>query len=204
MQLNNVTKSVALIALGLFSLQMNAETIEVQIYKKQFIPAQISINKGDTVRWINKEKRQYHNVWFEASGEEEPQYFFPDETYEKTFSDSGVFDYRCGPHPKMIGRVSVTDANKALSKQRIDELEYLAKQDCGSCHGMLFKGGLGPSLLPEDLSDFSHDAISAVILHGRPGTAMPPWKGILSKQDAMWISQSLKSGQMLNRLSENK
>jgi plastocyanin len=204
MQLTKFKTSLSVLLIGLISMHINAETIEVQVYKKKFIPAEISINEGDTVRWVNKEKRQYHNVWFEASGEEEPQYFFPGETYEKTFNKAGEFDYRCGPHPKMIGRVSVNNAQRALTQKRIGELSYLAKQDCGSCHGMLFKGGLGPALLPKNLSDFSHDAIAAVILHGRPGTAMPPWKGILSKQDALWIAQSLKSGQMLNRISENK
>lgn len=204
MQLIKLNTGLAVLLIGLFSMQISAEIIEVQIYKKKFIPAEISINEGDTVRWVNKEKRQYHNVWFETLEKEEPQYFFPGESYEKTFNKAGEFDYRCGPHPKMVARVIVSNAQQALSPQRIAELSYLAKQDCGSCHGMLFKGGLGPALLPNNLSDFSLDAITAVILHGRPGTAMPPWKGILSKQDAMWIAQSLKSGQMLNRISENK
>ena len=33
------------------------------------------------------------------------------------------------------------------------ELRYLLKQDCGSCHGMTMKGGLGPALLPQTLKD---------------------------------------------------
>jgi len=82
-----------------------ADTVEVEIYKFQFTPAEITINAGDTVVWVNKEKRQYHNVWFEQLGEEEPDYLFPGDTYEKTFAESGSFPYRCGPHPEMTATV---------------------------------------------------------------------------------------------------
>ena len=75
----------------------------------KFIPQEITIKRGQTINWENREKRQYHSVWFEASGEEEPDYFFPDENYEKEFKQTGSFPYRCGPHPKMTGTVHVTD-----------------------------------------------------------------------------------------------
>ncbi|KZY86020.1 hypothetical protein A3741_27080 [Oleiphilus sp. HI0069] len=78
------------------------------------------------------------------------------------------------------------------------ELDYLVKQDCGSCHGMLFKGGLGPALLPENIKAYSVEDLMAVILHGRPGTPMPPWKAILSEADANWIAKALKSGEMID------
>jgi len=184
-----------------------AEVVEVSIQKMRFVPAQITINQGDTIRWVNKEKRQYHSVWFEALGEEEGDYFFPEEFIERQFNESGEFPYRCGPHPEMLGTINVnpivsdTSQNKAqlklqeeISQKRKDELTYIVKQDCGSCHGMLLKGGLGPSILPEKLTNYQVEDLSAVILHGRPGTPMPPWKGILSPQDAKWISTQLKSG----------
>ena len=79
----------------------------VKIEKFKFIPQMISIKAGDRVRWENHEKRQYHSVWFEQLGEPEPDYFFPEESYERRFDESGTFPYRCGPHPKMIGTVQV-------------------------------------------------------------------------------------------------
>jgi plastocyanin len=79
----------------------------VEIYKKKFIPAQITINVGDTIIWKNIEKRQYHNVWFKQFFKEEPDYFFPDENYQYTFDNAGNFPYECGPHPKMTGVVNV-------------------------------------------------------------------------------------------------
>jgi len=178
---------------------LQAEVVEVSIQKMRFIPAQITINQGDTIRWVNKEKRQYHSVWFEALGEEEGDYFFPEEFVERQFNELGEFSYRCGPHPEMLGTINVNSgtANKTqpkITQKRKNELTYIVKQDCGSCHGMLLKGGLGPAILPEKLTNYQVEDLSAVILHGRPGTPMPPWKGILSPQDAKWISTQLKSG----------
>jgi len=82
---------------------------QVTIKDFKFIPQEITIKRGQTLNWLNQEKRQYHSVWFEALGEEEPDYIFPDESYEREFKQTGSFPYRCGPHPKMTGTVHVTD-----------------------------------------------------------------------------------------------
>jgi len=81
----------------------------VVIKKFKFIPQEITIKRGQTLRWENQEKRQYHSVWFEALGEEESDYFFPDESFEREFKKTGSFPYRCGPHPKMTGIVHVIE-----------------------------------------------------------------------------------------------
>lgn len=94
--------------LGLFlTSQVFAKEVIVEIYKKEFIPNTITINIGDTVIWKNIEKRQYHNVWFKQLDKVEPQYIFPEESYQKTFTSAGTFNYECGPHPKMTGIVNV-------------------------------------------------------------------------------------------------
>lgn len=79
----------------------------VEIVKKQYIPAEITIVEGDTVIWKNIEKRQYHNVWFKQFDKEDPDYFFPGETYQRNFDKTGVFPYECGPHPHMKGKIIV-------------------------------------------------------------------------------------------------
>jgi plastocyanin len=82
----------------------------VSIKDFKFIPQHITIKAGQTIVWENREKRQYHSVWFEALGEAEPEdYLFPQDTYERSFSKSGTFPYRCGPHPEMTGTVTVTE-----------------------------------------------------------------------------------------------
>jgi len=80
---------------------------EVEIHKFSFDPPEVTIKAGGTVRWTNMEKRQYHSVWFEAAGDPEADYFFPGESYERTFDAPGDYPYRCGPHPRMTGVVHV-------------------------------------------------------------------------------------------------
>ena len=86
---------------------VQAEPRAVEILKFKFIPAEITVKAGDTIRWTNREKRQYHSVWFEALGEPEPDYIFPDEFFERSFDEPGSFAYHCGPHPEMTGVVHV-------------------------------------------------------------------------------------------------
>ena len=81
-----------------------------------------------------------------------------------------------------------------LPSSRQNELTHLLKQDCGSCHGMTLKGGLGPALLPEQIKDRPIDYLVTTILEGHPNTAMPGWKTMLSEEDASWIARQLKQG----------
>ena len=70
----------------------------------------------------------------------------------------------------------------------------MVRQDCGSCHGLTLRGGLGPALLPAALADKDSEQMQFVILHGRRGTPMPPWKDFVSEAEAVWIVQTLKQG----------
>lgn len=81
-----------------------------------------------------------------------------------------------------------------LSAQRESELIHLLRQDCGSCHGMTLKGGLGPSLLPERIGELPSEFLINTVLEGRKGTAMPPWKGMLSRDEVSWIVEQLQKG----------
>lgn len=77
---------------------------------------------------------------------------------------------------------------------RRTELVRMVRQDCGSCHGLTLNGGLGPALLPHTLKDKPVDNLTFVILQGRPGTAMPPWKRFLTEAEAQWIVENLQKG----------
>jgi cytochrome c55X len=74
------------------------------------------------------------------------------------------------------------------------ELLHMVRQDCGSCHGLTMKGGLGPSLEAATLAQKDEEQMQFVILHGRRGTAMPPWSRFLSDAEARWIVEQLKKG----------
>ncbi len=75
------------------------------------------------------------------------------------------------------------------------ELSRLLHHDCGSCHGMTLAGGLGPALTPERLAGYPEEYIARIILDGRPGTAMPPWRRLLDVEDARWLAATLKHGE---------
>lgn len=102
-----------ILALSLALLSLNALSAEnpvVIIKDFKFQPQEIAIKRGQSVRWENHEKRQYHSVWFKALDEEEPEdYLFPEDSYEREFKQAGTFPYRCGPHPEMTGTVQVAD-----------------------------------------------------------------------------------------------
>ncbi|MDQ7089529.1 MAG: cytochrome c [Methylococcales bacterium] len=75
------------------------------------------------------------------------------------------------------------------SQTRQKALTHLLRHDCGSCHGLTRKGGLGSSLLAKDIADKSDDFLVDTILNGRKGTAMPPWKAFMTKAEALWLVQ---------------
>ena len=78
-----------------------------------------------------------------------------------------------------------------MPPDRAAELERLVRQDCGSCHGMTLKGGLGSALTADKLEGAAPESLAAIILDGVPGTAMPPWRPLLTEGDALWIAQYL-------------
>lgn len=80
------------------------------------------------------------------------------------------------------------------SSARQKELVHLVRQDCGSCHGMSLKGGLGPALLPAMLAERPAESMTATILFGRPGTPMPGWQRFVNESEAAWIVARLRDG----------
>ena len=77
---------------------------------------------------------------------------------------------------------------------RRDELIYRLRQDCGSCHGLTMKGGLGPPLLPAALASKPEDYLVDVVLKGIPDTAMPPWAFEIERREALWLIRQLREG----------
>ncbi|HAJ91230.1 MAG TPA: hypothetical protein DCO71_01180 [Gammaproteobacteria bacterium] len=93
--------------------------------------------------------------------------------------------------------IQLTPVSAALDTARQAELLYLLKHDCGSCHGMTRKGGLGPPLLPENLRDRPPMFMENTVLDGRPGTPMPPWRGLLTEQEVRWLVEAIRRGEGL-------
>ena len=79
-----------------------------------------------------------------------------------------------------------------VTPERAGKLEHIVIQDCGSCHGLTLKGGLGRPLTAEALAHAEAEGLAMIILDGIPGTAMPPWRPLLTEDEALWIADYLK------------
>ncbi len=86
----------------------------VKMYKYTFCPLKVTIKQGESVRWVNVDKRNSHSVWFKQEKMEESERIFPDlgAKVEMKFDlPPGDYPYLCGPHWEsdgMIGTVTVT------------------------------------------------------------------------------------------------
>lgn len=94
----------------------------------------------------------------------------------------------------LAGLLSMQSAIADPVPARKAELLHLLRHDCGSCHGMTLKGGLGPPLLPDTLASKPSELLALTILDGREGTAMPPWRGELSVEEVNWLVDRLQKG----------
>lgn len=95
----------------LLALSVNAwaETVVVHIENYTYTPATVRIKPGDTVRWVNDEKRTSHSILFPAENNSESERLFPGEFWERKFTKKGRYAYLCGPHPEMKGAVIVDE-----------------------------------------------------------------------------------------------
>jgi len=87
-------------------------------------------------------------------------------------------------------------SKQSINVERQKELTYMVRQDCGSCHGMTLKGGLGPSLLAQRVSVLPKQYLIDAVTQGRHGTPMPPWGPLLKQNEIEWIVEQLQSGSL--------
>ena len=123
------------------------------------------------------------------------------DTGASSTSNSGVVSTGAAPVLAALPAAAEPDAlvpppmpapPSAVAAERAVVLRHLLIQDCGSCHGLTLGGGLGPPLLRQSLTDKPVPYLVAVILHGRPGTAMPPWSAFLTAPEGEWLARELK------------
>ena len=76
----------------------------VQIQNSSFSPAEITVTKGMTVTWVNLDTTP-HTV---AGGSEfSSGTLSMGQSFRHKFDNAGTFDYSCGIHPSMKGKVIV-------------------------------------------------------------------------------------------------
>lgn len=84
--------------------------VEVAIEGFEFAQTEITVKKGTTVTWTNKDEAS-HDVTAdeEKSGAPQSELLGQGESYSFTFNEVGEFGYHCSPHPYMEAKVTVVE-----------------------------------------------------------------------------------------------
>lgn len=94
-----------------------AQTFEVAIQGNAFVNATVTIQEGDTVRWVHKDGTTPHsvksdNASFDSNGGlpcpgPGCMTSLAHSTYDRKFDQAGTWPYHCEVHPSMKGNVVV-------------------------------------------------------------------------------------------------
>jgi len=79
---------------------------EVKIDNFSFAPGDITVAKGTTVNWVNRDDIP-HTVVSEDKTTFRSKPLDTDDRFSYTFSKEGTYTYFCSIHPKMTGKVVV-------------------------------------------------------------------------------------------------
>lgn len=84
-------------------------TITVSIAGFEFVPSTISVNAGDTVRWVNDDAPPHKVVADSPSNIPglESGMLNTGDSFSFTFNSAGTFGYHCQVHPSMKGTIIV-------------------------------------------------------------------------------------------------
>jgi len=81
-----------------------ATTNSIDILDFAFNPDTVTVTKGTTVTWTNKDSAQHTVTGTAFTSETLSQ----GQSYSFTFNEAGTFEYHCKFHPNMLGKVIVT------------------------------------------------------------------------------------------------
>lgn len=71
----------------------------VLMYKSTFCPPRLAVRAGQTVRWVNVDRRTSHSVWFRDAGRPDSERLFPEEHTDMVIDLApGEHRYVCAPH----------------------------------------------------------------------------------------------------------
>ena len=81
----------------------------VTIDNFSFSPATLTVPAGTTVTWTNHDDIP-HNI-AEHDQKFKSKALDTDESFSYTFTEAGTYEYFCGLHPKMVGKIIVEAKN---------------------------------------------------------------------------------------------
>ena len=81
----------------------------VNIVNFAFSPTSITVKKGTTVTWVNKDSTAHTITETDSQKGPSSASVAPGESYSFSFNAAGTFQYYCSIHPSMKGTVTVTE-----------------------------------------------------------------------------------------------
>jgi plastocyanin len=81
--------------------QAQGQMISIQNFS--FNPGTLTISKGTTVTWVNNDSVA-HNIKSDTFNSSD---LTKGQTFSFTFNQTGTFNYSCGIHPSMLGKIIV-------------------------------------------------------------------------------------------------
>ena len=92
----------ALLAFGAVAAE---EANSVTIDNFSFTAPELTVAVGTTVKWVNHDDIPHNVVATNKAFRSKP--LDTDDSYSFTFASAGTYDYFCGLHPKMQGKIIV-------------------------------------------------------------------------------------------------
>ena len=83
-------------------------TNTVTIQNFAFSPSNITVKKGTTVTWTNKDSTNHTVTETDSQPGPNSGGLAPGKSYSFTFTSVGTFQYHCSIHPEMIAAITVT------------------------------------------------------------------------------------------------
>jgi plastocyanin len=93
----------AMLALGTVAAQDAANVVTIDNFT--FTPKELTVPVGTTVKWINHDDIPHLVV--EKKTAFRSNALDTDDSYSYMFASAGTFDYFCGLHPQMVGKIIV-------------------------------------------------------------------------------------------------
>jgi amicyanin len=95
----------ALLAFGTVAAEEAKEANVVTIDNFVFTPPELTVAVGTTVKWVNHDDIPHTVV--EKNKSFRSKALDTDDSYSFTFASAGTYDYFCGLHPHMQGKIVV-------------------------------------------------------------------------------------------------
>ena len=95
------------VASGATTAPTTAPATSVEIDNFIFKPAELTVNAGTTVTWVNKDDVPHTATAKGKSPAFDSKALDTDEKFSFTFDQPGVYSYYCKVHPHMTGKVIV-------------------------------------------------------------------------------------------------